>query len=144
MNDILTADAIKDWSGEALTGLADPLVPLPPDGKVNVRPIRPRQWYPETVNGQPARERVEMQHFEMVFTIRPDERPETIRRLPWRLRDAANDDHTLGGRVRDAFIPLNQAEPEDHERVLPQLANNGWVIRVPLVLTEPGSATNQR
>jgi hypothetical protein len=77
---------------------------------------------------------VEWQHYEMVFKLRTHERLDTLREFPWRLQKAARSDCTLGGRVADAWILLDQNDPEDHDRVEPDQVDDRLVISVPLTL----------
>jgi hypothetical protein len=87
-----------------------------------------------TADGQPDHW-VETQHYELVVGFRAHEPDETVRALPWRLREAMKQDTTLRGHVRHASIELNEDDPEDHERLRPERVGDRLVVTVPLVVT---------
>jgi len=127
---------LQDWCSEVLTGFADPLVPLPPDAKVEVRLVEPVVVGPHEINDVGVTEWEETYAFELRLTMREQEPRDFLLAIPWALRDAAKRDGTLHGRFDHASVPVDDADTLDHDRVRPSRTPDGWVIGVPVFVDE--------
>ena len=127
-------DALRDWVDRALVGYPDPLVPLTPDARVDIRPVGPTEIQLLTVNGIRTGAETHASYFELGLTFREREKTETIRGVAWHLRRIAQADPTLGGRVEDGCVLLDETDPEDHACVEPRLTADGWLVRIPVML----------
>ncbi len=134
MNPDRLRDALRAWCDDVLTGYPDGLVPLAPDARIEIALIGPIEVLTHTINDLRAPDYIELQRCELRFKFRPDESNETMSGLPWYLREAAKRDQTLGGRVERAYVDLNQADPEDQQRVSPQVTVDGHELCVPVTI----------
>jgi hypothetical protein len=125
---------LRPWCDDVLTGYPDRLVPLPPDARIEIVLIGPIEILTQTINDVQAPDFIELQRCELRFKFRRDESEGTMNGLPWYLREAVKRDQTLGGRVDRAYVDLDEADPEDQQRISPQVTADGYELCVPITI----------
>lgn len=73
--------------------------------------------WPQTVGepGRPARVQVKAHRYEVILVLPPQAPDDFAGALGSKLQVAAENDRTLGGRVRNASVPDDSFEPEEVE-----------------------------
>lgn len=120
------AIALKEWAGEALTGLLGPRIPLPPDARIHVVRDRRGQTRSTIAHGS-SPERFPYRVYRVMLTFRQDEDPDVVWGAVPRLREAVREDPSLGGR-----FDVGQVKARGQEIV----AADEPTVALPLVVEE--------
>ncbi len=106
---------VREWAGEQLRRLSTGVYGREL-GSVRCDWQSTGIGYPQTVGefNEPVKPTITPEHYELTFWLPPASQ-QLAGELPGKLREAMDDDETLGDRVHIAEVPSGVFEPEDGE-----------------------------